>query len=154
MNTLARAVTAQILTDSTTYAALRKRWSDLMNSERRHELSVVHHLLYLALLGKDWRKGFTPPTNRRKLENGAFLGWALFRALNALHWKYHEQWLLAPFEGVVTPEMLARIRAWLPVQNPYAYRPEQFADGAFPFEAYTMPEALMVEDTDRRNVHA
>ncbi len=142
MNTLSRAMTAQILTHIDTYPLLRKHWSGLMNSERKHELSAAHHLLYLTLLGKDWRKSFTPPTNRRKLKNGAFQGWMLFRALHLLHSKFGEEQLLAPFDGIVTPQMLANVRKVIPCPDPCSYPIEQFEAGSFPFEAYTLPEAL------------
>ncbi len=141
MNTLSRAVTAQLFNCPNTYTALRKHWSALMNSDRKHELAAAHHLFYLALLGKDWRKSFTPPTNRRKLENGALVGWKLFRALNQLHSRANEEWLLAPFDGLVSSQTLQQLRGLLPRLNPYAYKPEQFAGGEFPFEAYCAPQA-------------
>jgi hypothetical protein len=143
MNTLPRAIIAQILTHSDTYPLLRKHWSGLMNSERKHELSAAHHLLYLALLGKDWRKSFTPPTNRRKLKNGAFQGWVLFRALRLLHSKFSEAQLLAPFDGIVTPQMLANVRRVISNPNSYSHSVEQFEAGNFPFEAYTIPEVSL-----------
>jgi hypothetical protein len=136
MNTLSRAKTAQILGSSTTYDQIRRQWSRLINSDHKHELSAVHHLLYLALIGKDWRKSFTLPTNRRKIENGAFTGWVMFRAIWQLHSPRFEAELLAPFDGSATIEMLKQIRKLIPVQNPYAYQAEQFAGRAFPFEAY------------------
>jgi hypothetical protein len=141
MNTLSRAITARFFPNSDSYNALRKRWSDLINSDRRHELTATHHLLYLALMGKDWRKAFMPPTNQRKLDNGAFLGWGMFRALQAIHLKFSEDELLAPFEGSVTPQMLAALRDLLPGGNPYPYRVEQFTNGAFPFSAYSEKNA-------------
>ncbi|MCI0397848.1 MAG: hypothetical protein L0332_22050 [Chloroflexi bacterium] len=144
MNTLSRAITAQLFDNPETYHSLRRQWSQLMRSERRHELSAAHHLLYLALLGKDWRKGFTPVTNPRKLANGAFQGWTLFRALTLLHVPACESWLLAPFDGVVTPEMLQQVRRLVPARSPYQYRPEQFAPAAFPFDAYLVPETAPV----------
>lgn len=137
MNTLPRAVTARFFT-FVEYLQLRQHWSRLMNSERKHELSAAHHLLYLALLGKDWRKGFTPATNPRKLANGAFQGWMLFRALNRLHMQSWEEQLLAPFDGIVTPQMLGKVRGLIPCQNPYPYRIEQLAAGSYPFDAYSM----------------
>jgi hypothetical protein len=109
-----------------------------MRSERRSSLRPEHHLLYLALCGRDWRRAFTPISNARKLANGAFYGWPLFRALAAIYNPYVETQLLAPFDGHVTPEMLARLRPWLPVPNAYAFTPAMFADGAFPFDAYTL----------------
>ncbi len=119
-----------------------------MGSPRKHDLTAAHHLLYLALMGKDWRKGFTPPTNRVKLANGALWGWTLFRALNRLHARVYEQELLAPFGEIVTPHMLERIRTLLPMLNPYAYRPEQYAAGNLPFEAYHVPETDMVNASE------
>jgi hypothetical protein len=154
MNTLSRAITAQIFTQPDTYLILRKHWSRLINSDRKHELSAEHHLLYLALLGKDWRKTFTPVTNRRKRENGAFYGWGLFRALRMLHLKFYEEALLAPFEGIVTPEMLAQVRSLIAVHHLYSYSAEQFYAGRFPFEAYTLPEALLSDISNRNRDHA
>jgi hypothetical protein len=145
VNTLPRAVTAQIFTSTESYVALRRHWSALMRSDRRHELSSAHHLLYLALIGKDWRRGFTPISNRRKLDNGAFAGWSLFRALMVLRSPSYEVWLLAPFEGLVTPEMLQIVRNLVARQKWDSYRPEDFGAGAFPFEAYAVAEALAAE---------
>jgi hypothetical protein len=153
MNTLSRAITAQIL-DADSYRALQKHWSALMNSDRKYELSAAHHILYLALMGKDWRRGFTPPTNRRKLENGAFHGWVLFRALERLHIKAYEQELLELFDGLVTPQMLQLIRSLLPKPNPYTYRPEQFAARAFPFDAYNSLEATLAAAPNKELANA
>jgi hypothetical protein len=124
MNTLSRAITAQLFNSTDTYIALRKHWSNLLKSDRKHELTAAHHLFYLALMGKDWRKGFIPPTNQRKLENGAFVGWKLFRALDLLHSRANEEWLLAPFDGLVGPQTLEKLGRLLPRLSPYAYQPE------------------------------
>jgi len=90
MNTLSRAITARFFPNPDSYNALRKHWSSLINSERKHELTAAHHLLYIAMIGKDWRKAFTPPTNQRKLDNGAFLGWGMLRALATIQLKFKE----------------------------------------------------------------
>lgn len=143
MNTLSRALTAHIFPKSETYFALKKCWSHLMNSKRKYELSAAHHLLYLSLMGKDWRKGFTPPTNQRKVQNGALQGWVLFRALYALHMKQHEAQLLAPFDGLVTPEMLIHIRRLMPFQMFRTNHLDEFKEHKFPFEAYAAPEEAL-----------
>ena len=137
MNTLSRAITARFFPNPDSFNALRKRWSDLINSESRHELTAAHHLLYLALMGKDWRKAFTPPTNPRKLNNGAFLGWRMFCAFQIIQLKFKEEGLLAPFAGLITSQMLGELRSLLPTGNPYTYKPADFAHGAFPFNAYS-----------------
>jgi hypothetical protein len=154
MNTLPRAITAQIFTGTESYVALRRHWSALMRSELRRELSAAHHLLYLALIGKDWRKSFTPISNRRKLDNGAFAGWPLFRALMLLRSPCYEAWLLAPFEGLVTPAMLQTVRGLVARRSAYACRLEDFAAGSFPFDAYDVPEALLAPAADQERRHA
>jgi len=142
MNTLPRVITAQILTDPNLYHSIRQHWSEWVRSPRKHELTAAHYLLYAALLGKDWRKGFTCITNRRKLDNGAFAGWALFRATEVLHLPSNEEALLAPFGGLVTVTMLQNVRELIPVQRYYNYRPEQFTAGNFPFESYNLPASF------------
>lgn len=145
MNTLSRTITSRFFIDSQGYIALRKQWSALFNSERKHELTATHHLLYLAACGKDWRKAFTLASNRRKLENGAYAGWALWRALGQIHWSRDATELLTPFAGTITPEMFQQIRALLPNPNAYAYRSEQFADRQWPFNAYQVSEAIAAQ---------
>ena len=139
MHTLPRAVTAQFFVDPSAYAALRAHWRTLMTSDRRHTLAAEHHLLYLVLIGKDWRTGFTPITNPCKLANGAFMGWSPFRALSVLHSPWHEQSLLAPFNGHVTSTMLAQLRPYIPRPNAYRYQAADFQPGAWPFDAYCQP---------------
>jgi hypothetical protein len=139
MNTLSRAITAQFFTTPESYDTLRRRWSALVNSSRRHDLTASHHVLYLALCGKDWRRAFTPITNSRKLDNGAFYGWALFRALRRLHSPLYDEALLAPFEGIVTPEMLRAVRGFVPGLNPYSFLPGAYGPGSFPVDAYSVP---------------
>ena len=139
MNTLSRAETARFFADPASYDALRQHWSTLVNSNRKHELTASHHVLYLALLGKDWRKAFTPITNPRKLANGAFVGWALFRAFMHLHSEVYEEDLLAPFDGLITREGLRTLRSYLPTPKPWGHQPEAFKPGSFPLGAYICP---------------
>ncbi|MEP7289334.1 MAG: hypothetical protein ABI947_26580 [Chloroflexota bacterium] len=146
MNTLPRTITAKVLVDPTVYDNLRWHWRDLMSSTRKHELHAAHHLFYAILLGRDWRKGFTCITNCRKLDNGAFYGWALFRAVAALHKPSFEAELLAPFDGLATLTMLQHIRQIVPIQNAYSYRADQFTARGFPFEAYSLPASVLDND--------
>jgi len=141
MNTLSRATTAHFFANQEGYDALRRHWSVLVNSSRKHELTASHHVLYLALCGKDWRRAFTPITNSRKLANGAFYGWALFRALRRLHSPLHDEELLAPLAGVVTLDMLQAVRGFVPLLSPYSFLPEAFGLESFPVDAYNVPRA-------------
>src|SRR5258708_6292245 len=144
MNTLPRAITAQWFDNAEAYWALRRHWRGLLCSERKHTLNATHHLLYQALLGRDWRRGFTPPHNPRKLANGAFTSWALFHALARLHFSFTMAEVLAPFDGLVTPAMLAALRPLLPLLKTDEYQVAQFAPGAWPFESYKLPPVTAV----------
>jgi hypothetical protein len=139
MNTLSRAYTAHFFPESANYLALQQHWSRLVRSDRKHTLTAAHHLVYLVLLGRDWRRAFTPISNPRKLANGGFSGWALFRATGQVHSPSSTADLLAPFDGLVTADMLRALRARLPETWSFAFKPELFAGGAFPFDAYLAP---------------
>ena len=136
MNTLSPEITKSILGDPAKYSAIKEQWRKLLASPRKHELTATHHLLYCALMGNDWRRGFTPPSKTSKLENGAYEGWILFRSLMQLHYPHEQAALVAPFSRMVTPAVLNRLRRLMPKPNPYHYRVVDFADGKFPFDAY------------------
>ena len=95
-------------------------------------------MLYLALLGKDWRKGFSPITNPTKLANGALYDWQMRHALGIIHRTSHfgldTAPLLQPFDGCVTLEMVIALHALLP-NCPIPLNPKDFAAG-YPFDAY------------------
>ncbi len=143
MNTLSRALTARIFSNPASYDALRRHWSGLVNSDACHTLAAEHHLLYSVLLGRDWRRGFTPITNPRRLAQNGFGGWSLWFALARLHSPWHNAHLLAPFDGLVTTDMLAQVRALLPNPNPNHYQPADFAPSRYPFDAYAVVPALV-----------
>ncbi len=111
-------------------------------------------MLYLALIGGDWRQGFTPITNRRKLDNGGFNDWGPLRAIWALNRLGSDKALLAPFDGHVTPAMLLLVREMIPRSRAYSHGLKDFADGVFPFDAYQVPEALLAPVADAGRIHA
>ncbi len=139
MNTLSRAFTARLFPSQTEYDALRRHWRELVNSDRRYRLKAVHHLLYSALMGHDWRRGFTPPTNLKKLANNGFSSWRLFDAIHALHSEYYEGNLYMPFGGLLQPPMVHTLRRLIPYSLT-RYPESAFAWGRFPFEAFQVPE--------------
>ena len=138
MNTLSREITSPIFPNPQSYIQLQQHWSQLMCSERKHELSAAHHLLYLALMGKNWQRGFTPLTNQRRLANGAFWNWQLLKAMTLFHSTVHEVWLLAPFDGFVTVAMLHAIRPFVPTRREIVLKCEEFVDGRYPIPAYIL----------------
>lgn len=112
MQTLSRTITRRFFTSQESYDRLRARWSALMNlpADERPTLRAVHHLLYAALLGRDYRKGFTAPTTH--IKDGAYKAWRLFRALDELERAVHYRdpsmltELLEPFGDTVTHMMV------------------------------------------------
>jgi len=144
MKTLSRAITARFFPNPDSFNALHKHWSSLINSERKHELMAAHHLLYLAMMGKDWRKAFTPPTNQRKLDNGAFFGWRMFRALRTIHCRFGEEEWMAPFEGLITPQILSELRRLFPTVNADFYKPTDFVNGTSQFDAYSEGDSMKI----------
>jgi hypothetical protein len=108
MNTLSKEMTLGRFfgEDAENYTKLRAQWSKMVNSGCK--LTMAHHILYLILIGKNWKKSVTLPTNKNKVEN---------------HYKPHiidveECWdgsftkkkILSSFEGTVTEEMYDNAR--------------------------------------------
>jgi hypothetical protein len=116
METLSQKETRAFFGSDEGYTALERHWSALVNSPDRKSLRPEHYLLYQALRGKDWRKGFAPLTNPCKLQNGAFYNWGLYHALRRLHSSWAQEKLLEPFHRVVDVETLEKVRAVLPKQ--------------------------------------
>lgn len=80
MNTLNKTITSFFFTSPEGYAELQRRWSEIVNSEEKHNLTAAHYLVYAVLRGKDWRKGFTTP----KSQDPSWQGATPLAAYNAL----------------------------------------------------------------------
>lgn len=110
MNTLSKEFTLGKFfgEDPENYTKLRKQWSKMVNSEKKNELTMAHHILYLILIGKNWKKAVNLPTNKNKLANGykphivsVKEGWSYWFRINKI---------LADFEGTVTKDMYEKAR--------------------------------------------
>ena len=71
MNTLSKTITGAWFTSPDGFNDLEGRWSQIVNSPLRKQLTATDHLIYAVLRGKDWRKGLSPISDR-KFANG---GW-------------------------------------------------------------------------------
>jgi len=70
-------------------------------------LSSTHFLLYAILRNKDWKKGWTTPLKPgKKVEHSVKLS----GAFNNIKSPYREDWLLKPFGGTITTDMLMTLR--------------------------------------------
>jgi hypothetical protein len=101
----------QIVADHT---AKCRAWSALKGAARclarKPELSPYVSLLYAVLLGRDWRKGFTPIRNTRKLANGTPANWAFWQAATYIPDGDH----LSRYESPAPPAYLGVLGLFLP----------------------------------------
>lgn len=115
MNTLNKNITATFFKTENGYNDLIAHWSALMNDkEACKKIKAEHHLLYLILRGKDWRKGFTPATNSTKLVNGYKPDHAIKQAMSYIYSNWYKDKLFAPFAELTTPEAQKLIQDLLP----------------------------------------
>lgn len=109
-----------LFTSKEHYLSFISAWKHTFNDpELRKQLTPAHFLLYAALRGKDWRKGFTPCTNKNKIDNGYAPYYSAYNALLSIHTATQaSMWragmLMEPFNGTLTKEMLLIIGAMLP----------------------------------------
>lgn len=114
MNTLSKNITRGFFRDESGYQQLQARWSEVVNATEPQALSCAHHLLYQAIRGKDWRRGFAPVTNAVKLANGGDCNWGLVHALRLIRSKWYRDQLVAPFGDLLTSESVEAVAALLP----------------------------------------
>lgn len=136
MNTLSPQYTRKFFSSASDYIVFRQHWSKLINSGRKHELKAVHHLIYLVLCGKDWRKAFTFPTNHNKLNNGYRP--ELYHTLFQFHSSYLEEQILSSFDGLVSHEAILEARRLLQVPK--------VAGGNYLTDAYIPQELTLPGD--------
>lgn len=112
MNTLSKKYTSKFFKSQEEYDNLKKYWSTLVNSEEKDNLTATHHLVYLVLMGKDWRKAFIPSSKAIRWENGYKPGidQAIIRLNYAVNSSFYESNITKPFGGLVTHEMLVEVR--------------------------------------------
>ena len=141
MHTLSKTITAGWFTDPSRYQALRHQWRTLMNSQEKHALKPLHHLLYLALIGKDWRKAFGSPKRPTKLTSGALCAWPLPCALNLIQGGLLRQVDITVFAGTVSLDDVRSLSIYLP-RVPWQLQRDvaAWSSGAYPFDAYRAPD--------------
>jgi hypothetical protein len=105
MNTLSKAFTLGTFynEDPETYTKIREQWSKMVNSDAKKQLTMAHHIVYLILIGKNWKKAVTLPTNKNKLANSYKPHIDSVR--ESWNGTYIKNDIIAAFGGVVTSEM-------------------------------------------------
>lgn len=129
-NKLNSKITRAMYGSQTSYSAIQMAWSSYVQPTRDPETGITkqphidpeHIIIYMAAIGRDWRKAFTPPTNTLALENGAFCNWRLWWALYAIHASSTDKnipdnHLLEPFNGTISVDLLNKIRSIIPQYN-------------------------------------
>ena len=111
MNTLSKEITLGrfFQEDPENYTKLRAQWSKMANDVNVKEtLTMAHHILYLILIGKNWQKAVTLPTNKNKLEN--HYKPQILEVEERWNGTYTKANILRSFEGIVTEEMYNNAR--------------------------------------------
>ena len=122
MNTLSKTVTGTWFKSPEGYNDLESRWSQIVNSPQRKQLTAADHLIYALLRGKDWRKGLTP-VSARKLEHGGWYCSGIFVSLSNLNSSSNSAWnsfLTRIGDGIVDENAIGVLRSIIapyPKQN-------------------------------------
>ena len=106
MNTLSKEFTLGKFygEDPENYKKLRAQWSKMVNDKTtKHQLTMAHHILYLILIGKNWKKAVTFPTNKNKVEN--HYKPHIYDVIERWNGTFTKQGIIFSFEGTVTSEM-------------------------------------------------
>jgi hypothetical protein len=124
MNTLGKEITQGFFEDENGYQKFIARWSEMMNDKNVcKDINAEEHLLYLALRGKDWRKGLTAATNKNKVENGyngsQYGDWGgninrIVYGARGIRNDYH---FLCFFKGIINEEGLRKVRQYITNSN-------------------------------------
>jgi hypothetical protein len=120
MNTLGKEITQEFFEDENGYQKFIARWSEMMNDKNVcKDINAAEHLIYLAVRGKDWRKGFTAATNKNKVANGyngsqygdfgGNINGIIDRAKGISN-DHHFLWF---FKGIINEEGLKKVRKYI-----------------------------------------
>jgi len=101
MKTLNRTITSSFFNSPDGFTQLKERWSELVNSEAKHDLTAAHHLAYAVLRGKDWTKGFTFPK-----DSETPMVYIAIQQLNS----YRAPRILSVFDGILSPDVVYHIK--------------------------------------------
>lgn len=135
MNTLGRAATPKFHTCKDGFSKL----NEIAKKNSKSNLTVEQVIILNAARGKNWMRGFTPPTNAVKIANGGRYNWGVIHGLRAIHmfagvtdtshYRIKEKLAetLSVFEGVVGLQELKELSKLLPRDSDcYAGIPESF----------------------------
>jgi hypothetical protein len=158
MNTLPKAVTTLFFNTSEDYQNVRAAYRAHTAKRRaqktldRHEeyyndfndkVAAGQNLLYLILMGKDWRKAYTAPTNANKVANHAKSNWGFHQAYRALTNSHYQAAILEPFKDFVKPGTIGIVEKIIGCQMKW-YDLPAITDLASQYEAYNdEPVALL-----------
>lgn len=98
------------------YVALRAKWSQLVNSEDKHQLSVEYHLLYAILRGRDWRKCFSFPVEHKgdyKSRNPFYPGGTIHNAFRNLSFPYCRRRIIQLCDNLINDKMIDKALSYV-----------------------------------------
>lgn len=138
MNTLNKTITSSFFASPEGYAALKARWSQIVNSNQKHDLTAAHHLIYAILRGKNWQKGFTSP---RQDPNWSYATPVVaFHALAQARYASSPAhvWFKENFGDILSPEYVSVIKSLTISPTGYDKNTQTFVN-ALEVDAYVTP---------------
>lgn len=117
MKTLGKKVTKSFFRTKNGWTNLKKAWVKELKAGSSFTFDPGVHLLYNALRGKDYRKGFTPTTNRKKIINGQYRDSGMMKAVASARLESTKEAVLLIFGKHITREGLESLIAMLPPEE-------------------------------------
>lgn len=154
MITLSKELTSVFFNTPADYAALKVAYREYAkvrraekaldrkaeyHNDRLDRISAAQNLVYLVLMGKDWRRAYRVPTNANKVANNAAVYWGLHKANGAIY-THNKAAIMAPFKEFVTPGAFEAVDYVLNVK-PGSFNPDgTYAEGYEPYRDVTLEE--------------
>lgn len=147
MKTLSKKITNKFFKHETGFYCLEKIWSEIINSDKKKELTAIHYFLYLALRGKNWRRGFILPGREKDIINGRLWNSGAYRCIKSIchlkkclktpNYKWNSKYIdnvLWPFKELITDNAIEELEKLLPKAS--------VVTTSIEFEPYVIEESI------------
>ena len=109
MNTLHQTTWQSNFGSKQHYIDFKKKWSEIVNSDKKHTLTSSDFVLYALLRGRDWRKGFTLPVEHKgnyESRNPFNVFGSIRKAFRNLEQDTVRNKIIELFDGLLTMDMI------------------------------------------------
>lgn len=117
MKTLGKKITKDFFITENSWKDIQKDWARELQAKNSMLENPGVHLLYNALRGKDYRKGFTATSNRKKIVNGQYRDLGLMRAIRSARLESTKEAMMFMFGDNISREGLENLISMLPPEE-------------------------------------